>query len=266
MSGGTARATTDPLKTQTVYLILRDQILSGEWAPGDRLPGEPTLAAGQGVSRVTVRRALAQLAEEGLIERRAGAGTFVRVDRAKVGTLITDVANAFGHLLEMGRSTDVRLIAFSYVRAPEPVRVALGLGEGAVVQRSVRVRLIDGTPFSYLTAHVPEEIGRVYSETDLAHLPLLELMERTGLRTHHARQEMTAVLAGPEVAEALGVAVGSPLVSLSRVVFGPADEGMEHLHALYRPDLYSLRMDLVRTGREGARHWSASAGADARKR
>ncbi|MCG8360576.1 MAG: winged helix-turn-helix domain-containing protein, partial [Kiloniellales bacterium] len=68
----------EPLKTQKVYLLLRDKIVSGDLPAGLRLPGEPTLAQDFEVSRVIVRRALARLAEEGLVERRKGSGTFVR--------------------------------------------------------------------------------------------------------------------------------------------------------------------------------------------
>ncbi|MEW5420487.1 GntR family transcriptional regulator [Amorphus sp. 3PC139-8] len=252
------RLATDPLKTQKVYLLLRDQIMTGDLASGTRLPGEPTLAQDFDVSRVTVRRALARLAEEGLVERRPGAGTFVRGQEPKVRTLITDVANVFSHLIEMGRSTDVRLLSFEYMRPPNIVRDALDLAADEQVQRSIRVRLVDGTPFSYLTAYVPERIGRVYSEQDLAQMPLLELMERTGLRSEFARQEISAVLAGPEVAEALGIDVGAPLVSLSRVVYGQDGDGMEYLSALYRPDRYTLQMDLVRTAGSSGPHWRPS--------
>lgn len=249
------RHATDPLKTQKVYLVLRDRIVAGELENGARLPGEPKLASEFDVSRVTIRRALSRLADEGMIERRAGSGTFVSRQPARVRALITDVANVFTGLITMGRTTDVRLISFEYIKPPEPVRVALGLKEGEIVQRSVRVRLVDDMPFSYLTAHVPGRIGAVYSESDLARLPLLELMERSGLKTEFARQEISAVLAGPEVSEALDVDTGSPLVSLTRVVYGPNREGMEHLHALYHPERFTMQMDLVRDGEIGARQW-----------
>nr|WP_232372520.1 GntR family transcriptional regulator [Acuticoccus mangrovi] len=249
------------MKTQKVYLLLRDQIATGDLPAGSRLPGEPSLAVDFNVSRVTIRRALARLAEEGMVERRAGSGTFVKGEKPKVHAVIADVANVFGHLIEMGRSTDVRLLSFEYMRPPEVVRDALHLAVDEQVQRSTRVRLVDGVAFSYLTAYVPERIGRVYSEADLAQMPLLELMERTGLRSEEARQEISAVLAGPDVAEALDVDVGAPLVSLTRVVYGPQEQGMEYLHALYRPDRYTLQMDLVRTGSKSARHWSPTVRA-----
>ena len=252
------RLASEPLKTQKVYLLLRDKIVSGDLPAGLRLPGEPTLAQDFEVSRVIVRRALARLAEEGLVERRKGSGTFVRGEEPKVRTLITDVANVFSHLIEMGRSTDVRLLSFAYTGPPRRVREALELQPDEQVQRSIRVRLVDGTPFSYLEAFVPERIGRVYSEQDLAQTPLLELMERSGLRSQYARQEISAVLAGPDIAEALNIDVGAPLVSVRRVVYGQNNQGMEYLSAVYRPDRYNLQMDLVRTGGESSRQWRST--------
>src|SRR5690606_28996053 len=97
------------------------------------------------------------LAHDGLIDRRVGSGTFVRGPDAQ-RPIVADFSNMMTHLAEMGRRTGVRLLAFSYNTPPETVAQALGLEPGERTQRSVRVRLIDGKPFSYLTTHVPERI------------------------------------------------------------------------------------------------------------
>ena len=83
------------------------------------------------------------------------------------------------------------------------VAEALGLPRGGRTQFSVRVRLIDGLPFAHLTTHVPETIGVTYTEADLATRPLLSLLERSGVEIEKATQEVTAVLASPDVAAAL---------------------------------------------------------------
>jgi GntR family transcriptional regulator len=245
----------EPLKARRAYLLLRERIVSGELAPGARLPGEPALAAEHGVSRMTIRRALDTLAGEGLIDRRPGSGTFVRAVAA-VAPITADLSNVLTHLVQMGRQTGVRLLSFAYGVPPDPVAGALRLGPGERTQRSVRVRLIDGAPFSYLTTHVPERIGLTYSEADLAATPLLTLLERSGTVVAQASQTIGATLAGPEVAEALGVEIGAPLLSMTRVVSDRSGGGVEHLHALYRPDRYSFQMDLVRTGAAGDRRWN----------
>ncbi len=244
----------EPLKARRLYLLLREQILSGEMGASARLPSEPTLAQEHGVSRVTVRRALDKLAGDGMIERRPGSGTFVSGTPAAM-PVVADLANALTHLVEMGRKTGVRLISFSYVTATPALAAELKLDPGERLQRSVRVRLIDGEPFSYLVTHVPERIGVSYSEADLASTPLLELLERSGVVVESAEQAIGATLAGPEVAGALDLEIGAALLSMTRVVFDAAGRGVEHLQALYRPDRYSFHMNLTRTGDTDARRW-----------
>lgn len=253
------KSAVEPLKARRIYLLLRDRIVAGELPPGGRLPGEPTLAAEHAVSRVTVRRALDLLEKEGLVQRKAGSGTFVHDTRA-VRPIVADLSNVLSHLIDMGRSTDVKLLSFGYGIPPESIAESLGLKPGERVQRSVRVRLIDGEPFSYLTTHVPEWIGLTYSEAELAARPLLELIERSGVTTERATQAINATLAGPEAAAALDLEIGSPLLTLTRIVYEPSGRGVEHLHALYRPDRYSFHMDQVRTGNDGERRWSPALG------
>ncbi|PWC37768.1 GntR family transcriptional regulator [Azospirillum sp. TSO35-2] len=253
------RSAVEPLKARRIYLLLRDRIIAGDLPPGTRLPGEPALAAEHAVSRVTVRRALDLLDKEGLVQRKAGSGTFVH-DTRSVRPIVADLSNVLSHLIDMGRSTDVKLLSFGYGLPSEGIAESLGMKPGERVQRSVRVRLIDGVPFSYLTTHVPEWIGLTYSEAELAARPLLELIERSGVTTERATQAINATLAGPEAAAALDLEIGSPLLTLTRVVYEPAGRGVEHLHALYRPDRYSFHMDLVRTGNDGERRWSPALG------
>jgi GntR family transcriptional regulator len=247
-------------KARRVYLLLKDEITSGRLAPGASLPGEQRLAESHGVSRVTIRRALESLAADGLIEKRVGAGSVV-TDGGGDSAIAADVATLIPQIVRMGRETTARLLSFSY--GPPPVRVAaaLGLSEGQHVQTAVRVRLADATPFSHLTTHVPEEIDRNYSEADLATAPLFSLLERSGVFVHSASQSVSATLAAPDVADALGVAVGSALLSLTRVVRDDAGRGVEYLSALYRPDMFRLEMQLARVGEDGARHWEPVIGA-----
>jgi len=243
-------------KARQLYLLLRDRISSGRHEGGGPLPGEQALAVEHSVSRVTVRRALAELEREGLVSRRRGAGTFVTRDFA-AKPIVADISDVLAHLAAMGRDTGLRLIEFAYREPPAAVARALGLKVGERAQYSVRVRLIDAQPFSYLVTHVPERLGMTYSESDLASRPLLALLERTGIQVERATQDVTATLASPDVAAALEVEVGSPLIGLTRTVFDRDGAGVEHLSALYRPDRYTLRMEMERKVRAGVRRWTA---------
>jgi GntR family transcriptional regulator len=98
-----------------------------------------------------------------------------------------------------------------------------------------------------------------FTQQELASRPLLDLLERAGVKVEHARQRISAGLAPPDVARALGLRTGSPLIELVRVVYDQAGRGVEHLHALYRPDRYAFEIDLVRSGAAKAKAWSPVA-------
>jgi GntR family transcriptional regulator len=242
-------------KAKQVYLVLRDRILSGAVGFGSKLPTEIELAQVHGVSRVTVRRALGELAHERLIERRPSAGTRV-IYRPSPTPIAADISGVLANLADMGRRTAVELLAFEYVPAEGAVAEALGSSSDQLLQRSIRVRSVDGLPFSYLTTHVPEGVSVTFTRQELASRPLLDLLERAGVKVEHARQRISAGLATPDVARALGVRTGSPLIELVRIVYDQAGCGVEHLHALYRPDRYAFEIDLVRSGAARTKAWS----------
>ena len=242
-------------KAKQVYLVLRDRILSGSAGFGAKLPNENELAEHHGVSRVTVRRALGELARERLIERRRSAGTRV-IYRPAPAPMSADISGVLANLADMGRRTAVKLMSFDYVPAEGVVAKALGAAPDQLLQRSVRVRSVDGVPFSFLTTYVLESVSLTYTQQELASRALLELLERAGVKVDHARQRISAGLATPDVAEALGVRTGSPLIELVRVVYDQAGQGVEHLHALYRPDRYALEFDLIRLGDSEAKAWA----------
>ncbi len=242
-------------KAKQVYLVLRDRILSGAFGFGARLPTENELAAYHGVSRVTVRRALGELARERFIERRRSAGTRV-IYRPAPAPMTADISGVLANLADMGRRTAVTLISFDYLPAEGALAQALGVAPDQLLQRSVRVRTVDGVPFSYLTTHVPESVAVTFTRQELAARPLLELLERAGVKVERARQRISAALATPAVAEALDVRTGSPLIELVRVVRDQSGRAVEHLHALYRPDRYAFEMDLVRSGAADTQAWS----------
>lgn len=242
-------------KSHQLFLLLKDAIVSGRLGPGSKLPGELKLAQEHQVSRVTVRRAMEALSEEGLVTRRAGQGTVVTEQAVGVSMMTASVANLLPNLAKLGETSRVRLLEFAYIDPPDLVRERLNLAAGERTQRSVRIRLSDDKPFSYLVTHVPEGIAVHYSEADLAATPLYVLLERSGVELDHASQTISATLATKETAAALGVQIGSPLIDLTRVVFDRNGRGIEHLKALYRPDRYRIQIDLNRAGDDESRYW-----------
>ncbi|MEM6711004.1 MAG: GntR family transcriptional regulator [Pseudomonadota bacterium] len=250
-------------KARRVYLLLKDDIARGALADGAGLPSEHKLAAQYQVSRVTIRRALDALLQDGLIEKRAGSGSRIRANGISRQLVKADIATLMPHLEQMAGKTEARLLEFGYCEASAVIAGALDLNEGARVQRAVRVRFMNGRPFSYLITHVPEEVALSYSEADLATQPLYALLELGGVRIGSANQTVSATLATPDVATSLNVAAGSALLTLERVVRDERGHGVEHLTASYRPDRFQLSMSLERVGDSENRHWEPIVGLQA---
>ena len=236
---------------------MRQRIVDGEFGTGGTLPSEQELAEFHGVSRITAKRALDELANDGLVVRERGRGT--RVVEGRAGVRISGQGTgAFDALLAMGGETEVAVKEFGYAPAEDDVAAALDLPLGTAVQRAVRVRSVGGDPFSHLTTHVPEGIGRRFEKSDLANTPLLALFERAGVTPATADQAVSATLADMVVADRLGIDVGAPLLRIRRVVRDSDGRPIELLVALYRSDLYRLTMTLSR-GLDAADGWSPEA-------
>lgn len=242
-------------KYHRIFLLIKDGIERGQLPPGAKLPGEFTLAERHQVSRITVRRAMAALVEEGLITRRAGVGTVVAHRALEATQIIADVSNLLPNFVRMSNESSIRLLEFAYRPASTVIAARLKLPPRERVQFSVRVRSMKDQPFSYLITHVPASIAQNYDENALATTSLFMLLERSGVRVDHATQTISATLATEEIAQALGVSVGAPLIVLERVVFDQEGRGVEHLEAFYRPDRYQIQVDLGRVGESSSRYW-----------
>lgn len=245
-----------------IYVILRDKILNGTYRTGARIPSEQDLTGAYGVSRITVKRAVDELAAEGLVVRHRGRGTIVSHAPAPAPPVTGSIQGLLENIVAMGLHTEVEVLEFEYTVPPERVRRALDVALGAEVQRSVRLRRLEGAPFSYLTTYVPAAIGRAFGRDDLATDPLMALLERCGVEVGSADQTITATLADATVAPLLGVGIGAPLLSLTRLVRGQDEAPVEYITALYRPDRYQYRMMLSRVQAGNRNTWSP-AGSDA---
>jgi GntR family transcriptional regulator len=254
---GIDRRLITPLYHQ-IYVVLRDKIYDGTYADGDRLPSEHELSAMYEVSRITAKRALDELAAAGFVVRERGRGTRVSF-AAPAPAVRSSVEGLIENLLAMGLKTKVELLDFAYVDPSAEVTRALRCDPGAKVQRAVRVRRLEGAPFSYLTTFVPEDVGRSYSRRELRATPMLALLERSGVVISSAEQTISATLADPKVAPLLEVEVGSPLLRISRIVSDQQNRPVEYITGLYRPDRYQYSMTLSRVNGARSRAWSPVA-------
>lgn len=232
-----------------LYVILRERIVNGTYRVGETLPTEAELTETYGVSRITAKRALDELAGEGLAVRVRGRGTTVTRSgalRSGGGPIAAGIDGLLANLSLIGHGTSVDMKSFDYVTAPPDVIDALDLPAGAIVQCAVRVRHLDGTPFSRSTSYVVEPIGRTFTEEELTEHPLIELLARAGVELTRVQQTITATVADHESSRHLDVSVGSPLLKLRRVFYDADDRAVDYVEMLYRPDRFEYRMTLSR--------------------
>lgn len=230
---------------QQIYLEIRHRITSGEYPDRSLLPSEYETAEQFGVSRITAKRALNEVAADGLCVRRRGQGSRVTYKPA-AGPLKSDAQGLLDFLSDINVETEGAVLEFDYRPAGRRIAGIMAMNDSDEVQRSVRTRRIDGKPLSYLTTYVPADLGRLFNRDDLVrHAPLL-LLEKAGVTVADADQTITATLADAAAAQALEVKLGAPLLRISRTVFDPAGRVVEFIVGLYRPDQYQYRMPLSR--------------------
>jgi GntR family transcriptional regulator len=222
-----------------VSTTLRSAIASGRFGPGELLPGETTLMEWFEVSRATVRRALDTLQRDGLIERRAGTGT-----RVLATELPTPMAENLLHIEAGALNTDVAVLAFEWVSPPMVAATALNLAPGVEALKIVRVRSRHGVPLRHLTTYVSPSVGAKLDRSAVERSTLTFALEQAGYAIDRAEDEVGAVLADPDVAVALGIRVGEPLVEMTRTLRS-VTEPLLFQWSLLPPTRYKLRL-LVR--------------------
>ena len=246
-------------KFHQIYLVLLEQLREGRFAHG--LPGELELARHFGVARITVRRALEQLADQKLIVREVGRGTrpAPRVEQANRANKAAgkgsppQLKGLMESIVSLSRKTIVKVIEWRLITANHELADALQLNEGDKVRKAVRRRSTKAGPMSHITTWVPERLVQGVERAELMSKPILELMQESGVELGRAVQTISARQADAQVAVELQVPVGSALLWVRRLVYDINDRPIQLLHGLYRPDRYEYQMELSQVGGVEAR-------------
>lgn len=227
--------TGSPLHAQIERWLI-EVIGRGDLVPGDRLPREGDLAATVGVSRMTLRQALASLEAQGIVVRRPGrsGGTFVTEPRVEC-----DLTGLAGFTEQMRRSSiraGARVISATTIGATAAVADALSMARGDLVHEVVRVRTARREPLALECSYLPAQTFPGLVERRLTG-SLYELLKRHyGQTPHMATEHLEPVIAGTTEAELLGVALGSPLMLIERTAQTAAGLPIEFARDLFRPD------------------------------
>lgn len=228
---------------QQLYEILRRKILQEEWVVGEMIPPEPELMEQYDLSRITVRRGLNRLADEGLITRQQGRGSFVAERTLEQG--LTRIISFTEDMKQRGMTPRTKVLFSELVPAPEDVAEHLDLQTGAEMARMERLRIANNEPLSIEESFLVHSYCPGILSEDYAVGPLREALEsKFNIRIMRAKQVIRAVRASARQAELLTISVRSPLLFLERVSYSQQNLPIEFLRIYYRGDRYSLFNEL----------------------
>jgi GntR family transcriptional regulator len=223
---------------------LRDMISRQSLRPGQRIPSEDELAAHYSVSRMTVRKAIADLVDDGMMYRAHGVGTFVAHthiirDHSKLTDFSDDPSL-------QGMEADVQILSREPVPASAKVAQALALAEDEPVIRYETLRLLDDEPVTLSVEYVAQRITPHHLVRELGSRAIWWLLERHGWKVSRAVEKLESRPAPPGVSHLLEVEPGAPVFYKERIVFAEDGTPLEYQECHSRGDKYTCTVVLRR--------------------
>jgi GntR family transcriptional regulator len=226
-------------KHEQLRTILID--LARSLKPGDALPGERQLCHDHGVSRITVRKAVGDLVNEGLLVSVRGKGTFVA---ARTARSRLHLASFTDEMRRMGLEPSTVVLSAELEVPPPRTAAALGLDERAETYHLRRLRLADGLQISVDEGWYPAELFPGLDKHDLTKSVYRAMADQYGHTIDRAEQTVGSAEASAEMSTLLGMAPRRPVLVADRISYsGP--HAVEHALTTYRGDRYELQMSLV---------------------
>jgi GntR family transcriptional regulator len=226
---------------EQLYRHLLAAIQLGQMPAQSQLPPERDLAEIAQVSRVTVRRAVAQLVADGLLEQRRGAGTFVRAPRPKMEHSLSTLLSFTEYMRQRGKTSTSRILQ-RVISPPSPdEQMALGLAGADPLSRVQRLRFADGVPMALEHSSLPLDI---LPNPAMVEVSLYDVLRARGQAPTRAVQRITAINLGSEEADLLNLPEGAAVLRIDRTAYLPSGRPIEFTRGLYRSDIYDFIAEL----------------------
>ncbi len=216
-------------------------ILDGRLPPGSRLENEVALGQRLGLSRPTIRRAIQDLVDKGLLVRRRGIGT--QVVHGQV-TRKVELTSLYEDLANENRAPTTELLAHDVSAADARMAERLGVEVGSEVLHIQRLRRADGVPLAILENHLPADLADI-SVNELTEHGLYQVLRGRGVSIRVARQNIGARRATSMESSLLQIDRHDPVLTMDRTAYDASGRAVEFGHHAYRPDLYSFDITVV---------------------
>ena len=224
-----------------IVSLLRRRIEAGELAPGSKLPKEVDLAKMFGVSRVPIRQALSLLQADGFISREHGRGTFVAKDLKK--PQVVKLTGIIGWEVTIG--TEHRLQSVDEAPLSSPLADFFGPSPSDRIIRFRRLRIMEGTPFSYIVNYLPKKVAERIKRAEFRTNTMLDILKnQLRVPLDRVQQTIQAIMADNEIAAQLMTEVMTPIMYVETFVRYKKGKPLLYSQTFYRGDRseYSLEM------------------------
>jgi GntR family transcriptional regulator len=216
---------------------IRDRIASARLKPGDAVASERELAKTHKVSLMTARHALAGLEQEGIVERRLGAGTFVAVPKIHFNKLMSYTEQ----MSSRGLAPRSRVLVAKAIDGEPEVAARLGLTEATRLVKIQRLRLTDEEPFALETCYLPAADFPDLASAPLGRSSLFAILEHDyGAKLAYADEEVDATSADANIAELLGVPRGASLLRIRQTIYSAKGKATIYVVGFYRSERHTL--------------------------
>jgi GntR family transcriptional regulator len=244
----------DPETPFPLYYQIREQlrarIVGGELKPGDLLPSEIQLAAETGVSRMTARQALSQLASEGLVVRQRGRGTFVAAPKTTLPGMQGLEMNYTRMLEHAGIRPATRILRQEVLPASAEIAAQLHLSPGEPLAHLLRLRMAAGAILAVENSHLPARLVPGLEHVELANVSLQGVLEtHYGLSLERATDTLEISFAGPYEAGLLQINEGEPVALVTSLNYLADDTPLLFSRVVHRGDRFRT---VLRRGRQPA--------------
>jgi GntR family transcriptional regulator len=225
--------------------IIKSKILTGEFSPGEKIPTETELCDAYQVSKITVRQAILNLVNEGLLIRKQGKGTFTRENAVKSASTFKFSGNINNFISDGLKMKEVKPLDIIKMQSSSKVANVLNIEEGEDVVQIRRTRNFNNVPVSYIKNYLPLEIGRKIKRGDLLSYSMLQILrDKLKLPISNGIQYIDAIVADYDVSSALSVNLFSPVLYSELIMFTKDKKPVEFAQHFFRPDQFRYTIEL----------------------
>ena len=198
--------------------VIKEKIDAKQFKPGEQIPSERDLSEKYDVSRMTIKKAIDKLVEQGILHRKRGKGTFISKEENRIDTL-QELIGFNKRVKMLGDKPSSILLERKLIKSDDFISKKLNIAKESDIIFTRRIRLSNEIPKAYEESYIPKDICPKILEIDLERESIYNTFMETGNRPTKARQKIEAISVDEPIKEVLNMEIGTPILKIDRITF-----------------------------------------------